>query len=82
MACYGMRDLWEHGKEGRNECAVFCDCMGGNRRQVGEREEEGFHKEDPVGCDSESGKNEVFSYPLLLQRSSEGDGRAGGRMYL
>lgn len=44
--------------------------MGGNRRQAGEREaeEEGFSKEDPVGCDSGGGKHKVFSYPLLLLR--------------
>ena len=59
------------------------EVMGSNRRQAGEREEEeGFSKENPVGCDSGGGKHKVFSYPLLLRRSSEGDGRAGRRMCL
>lgn len=62
MACYGMSYLWEHRREGRNDSAVFFACMGGNKRQDREKEEEkGLTKEDPVTCDSGGGKHKVFS---------------------
>lgn len=78
-ACYGVSNLWEHRREGGNDSAVFCDYMGGNRRQAGEREneEEGFSKEDQKVVILKVENTRYIHIPC----SCEGAGGAGRRMY-